>query len=388
MFQYGASIRAQTWFNVARFLRMGKQGFVVVCRRPARSCLVHVGVGRKPFYFKENAMRGLAAFIGAALLSTSAYAQTAIKFALDWRFEGPAAPYFVAIDKGYYKAEGLDVSIDPGAGSVEPINRVASGAYQVAFADINSLIKYRDNPANAPIKAVMMGYDTPAFAIITLKKTGISKPKDLEGRILGAPAPDGAYAQWPIFVDANKIDASKVKIENLGFPVREPMLAQGRVDAITGFWFSSYMNLKANGVAGDDIVVMHMRDYGLELYGNVIIANPEFAKSNPNALAGFIRATLKGYQDTIASPDTAIDSLMKRNQIAKRDVELERLKLAISRNFVSPEVKKNGLGGVDMARLSRSIDQIGLTFKYTNKPKAEDIFTAEFLPARETRLVK
>ncbi|MGA1605304.1 MAG: ABC transporter substrate-binding protein [Burkholderiaceae bacterium] len=333
-------------------------------------------------------MRIFAALVGAALLSTSAYAQTAIKFALDWRFEGPAAPYFVAIDKGYYKAEGLDVSIDPGAGSVEGINRVASGVYQMGFADINSLIKYRDNPANSPIKAVMMGYDTPAFAIITLKKTGISKPKDLEGRILGAPAPDGAYAQWPIFVDANKIDAGKVKIENVGFPVREPMLAQGKVDAITGFWFSSYMNLKANGVAGDDIIVMLMRDYGLDLYGNVIIANPEFAKSNPKAVAGFVRATIKGIQDTIASPETAIDSLMKRNQIAKRDVELERLKLAISKNFVTPDVKKNGFGDVDMARLARSIDQIGLTFKYTNKPKAQDIFTSEFLPAKDARAVK
>jgi len=333
-------------------------------------------------------MRIFAALVGAALLSTSAYAQTAIKFALDWRFEGPAAPYFVAIDKGYYKAEGLDVSIDPGKGSVEGINRVASGVYQMGFADINSLIKYRDNPANTPMKAVMMGYDTPAFAIITLKKTGISKPKDLEGRILGAPAPDGAYAQWPIFVDANKIDAGKVKIENVGFPVREPMLAQGKVDAITGFWFSSYMNLKANGVAGDDIVVMLMRDYGLDLYGNVIIANPEFAKSNPKAVAGFVRATIKGIQDTIASPETAIDSLMKRNQIAKRDVELERLKLAISKNFVTPDVKKNGFGDVDMARLARSIDQIGLTFKYTNKPKAQDIFTSEFLPAKDARAVK
>jgi len=332
-------------------------------------------------------MRIFAALVGAALLSTSAYAQTAIKFALDWRFEGPAAPYFVAIDKGYYKAEGLDVSIDPGAGSVEGINRVASGVYQMGFADINSLIKYRDNPANSPIKAVMMGYDTPAFAIITLKKTGISKPKDLEGRILGAPAPDGAYAQWPIFVDANKIDAGKVKIENVGFPVREPMLAQGKVDAITGFWFSSYMNLKANGVAGDDIIVMLMRDYGLDLYGNVIIANPEFAKSNPKAVAGFVRATIKGIQDTIASPETAIDSLMKRNQIAKRDVELERLKLAISKNFVTPDVKKNGFGDVDMARLARSIDQIGLTFKYTNKPSADAIFTSAFLPPKADRLV-
>ena len=139
---------------------------------------------------------------------------------------------------------------------------------------------------------------------------------------------------------------------------------------------------------GDDIVVMLMRDYGLDLYGNLIIANPEFAKSNPKAVAGFVRATIKGIQETLRSPDTAIDSLMKRNAIAKRDVELERLKLALSKNYVSADVKKNGLGAVDMARLTRSIDQIGLTFKYTNKPKAADIFTSEFLPPAADRQVK
>ncbi|HEU0259122.1 MAG TPA: ABC transporter substrate-binding protein, partial [Burkholderiales bacterium] len=257
----------------------------------------------------------LAALLAAALFSGVALAQkdVAVRFALDWRFEGPAAPYFVAIDKGYYKAEGLNVSIDPGAGSVEGINRVASGAYEMGFADINSLVKYRDNPRNLPVKAVMMVYDTPAFSIVTLKKNGIAKPKDLEGKVLGAPAPDGAYAQWPIFVQANKIDASKVKIENIGFPVREPMLAQGKVDAITGFWFSSYMNLKANGVKDDDIVVLHMRDYGVDLYGNVIIANPDFMRFSPKAVAGFVKATIRGIQDTIKSPETAIDSLMKRN---------------------------------------------------------------------------
>ncbi|HET7298593.1 MAG TPA: ABC transporter substrate-binding protein [Burkholderiales bacterium] len=332
----------------------------------------------------------LAALLAAALFSGVALAQkdVAVRFALDWRFEGPAAPYFVAIDKGYYKAEGLNVSIDPGAGSVEGINRVASGAYEMGFADINSLVKYRDNPRNLPVKAVMMVYDTPAFSIVTLRKNGIAKPKDLEGKVLGAPAPDGAYAQWPIFVQANKIDASKVKIENIGFPVREPMLAQGKVDAITGFWFSSYMNLKANGVKDEDIVVLHMRDHGVDLYGNVIIANPDFMRFSPKAVAGFVRATIRGIQDTIKSPETAIDSLMKRNPIAKREVELERLKLSLAKNYVTPDVQKNGLGAVDMKRLERSIDQIGLTFQYTNRPKAADIFTAQYLPPREQRLVK
>jgi len=108
-----------------------------------------------------------ATLLAALAFSAAAFAQkeTQVRFALDWRFEGPAAPYFVAIDKGYYRAEGLNVSIDPGAGSVEGINRVASGAYEMGFADINSLVKYRDNPRNLPVKAVMMVYDTPALAI-------------------------------------------------------------------------------------------------------------------------------------------------------------------------------------------------------------------------------
>ena len=334
-------------------------------------------------------MRLLALF-SALLFSSLSLAQkdTAVRFALDWRFEGPAAPYLVAIDKGYYKQEGLNVSIDPGSGSVEGINRVASGAYDVGFCDINLLVKYRDNPRNLPVKMVMMVYDTPAFSIITLKKNGIAKPKDLEGRILGAPAGDGAWAQWPIFVQANQIDAAKVKVENIGFPVREPMLAQGKVDAITGFWFSSYMNLKATGIAPSDIVVLHMRDWGLDLYGNGIVANPDFMRFSPKAVAGFVRGTIRGIQETLRDPDAAIESVMKRNPIAKRDVELERLKLSLERNFVTPDVRKNGLGAVDAKRLERSIDQIGLTFQYTNKPKAAEIFTAQYLPPKEQRLVK
>ncbi len=338
--------------------------------------------------------RLVASFMLAALASASPVAtqtvaaQTAVKFALDWRFEGPSAAYLVAIEKGFYKAEGLDVTIDPGTGSVESINRIATGQYEMAFGDINSLVKFRDNPENAKVKAVAMIYNTPAFAIVALKKSGISKPKDLEGKILGAPAPDGAYAQWPIFVKMNGIDATKVKIENVGFPVREPMLAQGKVDAITGFSFSSFMNLKAQNIPADEIVVMLMRDFGLDLYGNVLMASPKFAAEKPDAVKGFVRATIKGWQETIKSPETAVKAVLAKNQIANEAVELERLKMAIAQNIVTKEVEANGLGAVDMVRLAKSIDQLGDAFAYKNKPKAEDIFDAQFLPAKDQRGVK
>ena len=237
----------------------------------------------------------LAAVVCASLAAVAVSGeQLAVKFSLDWKFEGPSAAYLLALDKGYYAAEGLDVTIDTGQGSLEAIPRVASGVYQFGFADINSLIKFQDKNPDVGIKGILMVYDAPPFAIVTLAKTGIETPRDLEGRILGAPAPDGAYAQWKAFVKENGIDASKVTIENVGFPLREPMLVSGQVDAITGFSFSSFLNLKAKGVPPDEIRVFLMSDYGLDLYGNTIIVNPEFAAENPEAVAGFVRATIKG----------------------------------------------------------------------------------------------
>jgi NitT/TauT family transport system substrate-binding protein len=321
----------------------------------------------------------------SALMASAASAQTAVKFALDWKFEGPAAPYFVAIDKGYYKAEGLDVTIDTGPGSVAGIARVAAGTYPLGFFDINSLVKFRDQNPDKAVTAVMMVYDKPPFAIATTTKTGITKPKDLEGKVLGAPAADGAFAQWKAFVKENGIDDSKVKIDNVGFPVREPMLADGKVDAITGFSFSMHFNLLQKGLKPEDIRTMLMADHGLVLYGNAIMVNPDFAKANPKIVAGFVRATIKGIVDTAKNPEAAIKSVMKRNETGDEKIELERLKMSLRDNFVTPWVQANGLGDVDMSRLEKSIDQIAVTYDFKNRPKATDIFTSQYLPPAAER---
>ncbi len=333
----------------------------------------------------RRAAAGVIAGSMMVAFATAAFAQQPIKFTLDWKFEGPAAPFVLALDKGYYKAEGLDVTIDTAGGSLEPLNRIASGTYDIGFGDINSLIKFRDANPGVPIKAIYMVYNKPPFSIVGRKSRGVAKPKDLEGKKLGAPAPDGAYAQWPIFVKANNIDASKVTIENVGFPVREPMLAAGQVDAITGFSFSSYINLKDRGVPADDIVVLLMADFGVNLYGNTIIVNPKFAAEKPDAVKAFLRAFTKALQETVKSPATAVDSVVKRNEVAKKDVELERLNMAIKDNIMTDEVKKNGFGAVDLARLDGAIEQIALTFSFKAKPKGAEIFDASFLPAADTR---
>jgi NitT/TauT family transport system substrate-binding protein len=329
---------------------------------------------------------GLALAAASAIGIGAAKAQTAIKFSLDFKFEGPSAPFVVAIDKGYFKAEGLDVTIDTAGGSLEPITRVASGTYDMGFGDINSLIKFRDANPGTPIKAVFMVYNKPPFSIVGRKSRGVSAPKDLEGKKLGAPPPDGAFAQWPIFVKANDIDASKVTIVSVGFPVREPMLASGEVDAITGFSFSSYINLEDRGVPASDITVLLMADYGVNLYGNTIMVNPKFAAEKPEAVKGFIRAFLKGLKDTVANPATAVESVLKRNDVAKKEVELERLQMAIKDNIMTPEVKQNGFGGVDDARLEKAIEQIALTYQFKNaKPKPSEAFDASFLPDAAAR---
>ena len=320
-------------------------------------------------------------------IAVPATAQTNVRFLHEWRFEGHVAPFLVALDKGYYQAEGLNVTIDPGTGSLDSINRVATRAYDMSIADINSLVRYRDNPANTPLKAVMMVYDSPPFAILTLKKNNIRTPKDLEGKVLGAPAADGAWAQFPILAKLNNIDPAKVRVENVGFPVREALLAQGKVDAVTAFG-SNALGVVAQGVPESEVVVMMMRRYGLDLYGSAILANPDFIKAQPKAVSGFVRALIKGFQDTFRDPDAAIESVMQRNPVAKRDIELARLKKVIEQSYLTDEVRANGFGGVDMKRLERAIDQVSIAFKFTNKPKAADIFTSEFLPPREERLVK
>lgn len=318
--------------------------------------------------------------LAAAVMATSVAAETKMSFALDWKFEGPAAPYFTAVDKGFFAEADLAVEISAGKGSLDAIPKVATGAFPVGFADINSLIKFLDQNPGAPVTAVMMVYDKPPFAVIGRKSLGVEKPKDMEGKTTGAPPPDGAWAQFPIFAAENDLDVESIKVEPVGFPIREPMLAEGQVSSIFGFSFSSYLNLVRLGVPEDDIATILMADYGVDLYGNAIIVNTDFAAQNPDVVKGFLAAVAKGWADAIADPDSAIASLMKRNPAADAALEKRRLQLALDANVITDYTKANGMGGIDEARFANALEQIKLTYEFKAEPNAGLYFTGEYLP--------
>lgn len=331
---------------------------------------------------------GAAALGLSVFLAAPAMAQTAVKFTLDWKFEGPAAGFLLALDKGYFKEEGLDVTIDIGNGSVEAIPRVATGAYQMGFGDINSLIKFLDEDPSQKVEAVMMVYDKPVFSIVGRKSLGITDdPKSLEGKKLGAPPPDGAFAQWAAFKQVAGIDDSAITIESIGFPVREPMLAKGEVDAVFGFAFSVILNLKAQGVPADDIVPILFADHGLGLYGNAVLVNEDFAEANPEAVKGFLKALAKGFAEAVADPSAGVAAVLAHNETLNPDIELERLTMANEMNIKTPYVVENGMGGVDMAKLEASIETLKTSMGLKGAVTAADVFDPQYLPAKEDRML-
>ena len=323
----------------------------------------------------------------ALVAARPAAAQTTIKFSLDGRLEGPETLLLLPQDSGYFKNEGLDLTVDDAASPLEPIIRVANGSHEMAFADINALIKYRDQHPSPPVRAVFVLYNKLPFAIVARKSRGITEPEQLEGKKLGAPPAGITVGEWPLFAKLNNIDASKVTIETIGIPVRAPMLAAGQLDAALGYSFRLYVDLKDRGVPVDDIVLMPMADYGLKLYGNAIIINPKFAAEKPEPVRAFLHAFLKGLKDIVRRPAEAVESVERRDDTVKKEAELERLRMAIRDNIVTPEVRANGYGAVDFMRLAESIDQIGLVYTFKAKPKAEDIFDASFLPPAAERKV-
>ncbi|HEV2153245.1 ABC transporter substrate-binding protein [Bradyrhizobium sp.] len=345
--------------------------------------------------FKTIVLRALlaAAMSLAALTARDAIAaetaapSTAIHFTFDRPVDASMAPFFLAAKDGSFGTERLNVTFNNAAGSPEALTRVAKGDSELALVDINELIRYRDKDDAAPIKAVFVLFNRAPYAIVARRSRGIHLLPDLDGKTVGVADGDLSMRLWPALAQQNGINVSRVKFHKISAAVREPILSAGQVDAVAGFSYLSAVNLRDRGVPGADLVVLRYADYGCEAYGFAVVINPAFAAAKPDAVKGFIRALISGINATVKEPARAADEAASRIDDGDRDLELERLRTVLVDNILTDEVKRNGLGGIDPARLDRSIEQVAQDFKFRKRPVAGDVFDDQFLPPVESRLI-
>lgn len=323
-----------------------------------------------------------------ALMPIAALADTPIRFQLDWRFEGPSAPFLMAAEKGYFAEEGLDVQIDSGSGSAGAINRVASGAYEMGFGDLNALVEFlAENPDGPGIQGVYIVYDGTPTSVFVRKDSGIESPADLAGKTIAAPAFDTGYRAWGVFAAANGLEADAVEWQNVDPTLRETLLTRGDVDAITGFYFTSLLNLEERGLSEDALTIMPFPEYGVPLYGNAIIASEAFAEEHPEAVQGFLRAFNRALGETLEDPDAAIEYVKNRDGLIDVEMETRRLKLALESVVDTPDTREHGVGGVDDERLAQAIQLVADAYDLPTLPSPDKVFTSRYLPPVEERML-
>ena len=333
----------------------------------------------------------LALATGAGLVSNPLHAQVekpALKLTLGWLFQAPQAPYVYAAEKGYFKAEGLDMTIDRGAGSGASIQRVISGSHEIGHADMGVIIKWNAENPEKPLLVFYVPEDGYPLAIISLKdRANITTPKQLEGKKLGAPVFDGARQMFPSLAKANGIDMAKVAWVTMDATLREPMLVRGEVDAIAGFITSGGLGVEGLGVKRENIVVMKYDDHNLDGFGNVVFALKDFVDRNPRTIAALTRAINRGYRDTVADPKATVNALKGRDPLINVELENKRMVLAIKEMYLTPNVKANGMSAVEAKKLEKSIASTLDAFNVKGTLKPGQVYTDRFLPPQAERMM-
>jgi NitT/TauT family transport system substrate-binding protein len=333
-----------------------------------------------------NRLLSVLTLVVLALAPGAARAETEVKFVLDWALQGNHAMWALAFEKGYFAREGLKVTMDRGFGSGDSTIKVGSGTYDIGFSDVNGLVKFNaENPLNRVID-VLQVFDNLLAAVVTLKPKNIKTPQDLVGKTLASPDGEASRLLFPAFARANKIDPASVKWISVTPQMRETLLVQGQTDAITGFSSTAIFNIKAAGVKADDIVVMGYPEYGVPLYGNSINVTAAYAEKNPQAVAGFVRASIAGWRDMVRDPKAGIAALKKRDPLLNEQVELDRLQYVLDKALLTPAIKAKGLGTVDPGRMTQAVALNAEAFKVANPPKPETIYTTKFLPPQAERM--
>lgn len=316
---------------------------------------------------------------GVVSAQGTAQALTKVVFSLDFIPLGRHAAWYAALAEGYYKDEGLDVSIIPSQGTAQVIQAVESGTANIGFVDVPSVIIARGN--GSKLKLVAVDYVKAPYAIFSLSNgANVTEPKQLEGLNLGSGA--GSFTPKVIqgFMAQKGLDPNKLTISNVAPPARATMLLSGKIPAIE-FFVMSKPGLEAGAKASNtELRTLLLADHGLELYGNGIAATEDYIAKNSDILKRFVRASLKGWKFTIANPEKAAEDQIKFVPSLKLEGSVVEIKV-VTDLAVTAETKKNGLGWFDPVKMKANVDFVEKYIGVVGKPPvATDIYATGFLP--------
>jgi NitT/TauT family transport system substrate-binding protein len=324
-------------------------------------------------------------FVLGAAATASAEVKN-VKIMMDWIIQGTHAPYFVARDKGYFKAAGVTVdALDAGKGATNVAVSVAGGAYQFGWVDLPSMIRFNAANPSSPLIAVYMSFDESPLAVITRKSAGIRKPADLDGKKIAGGPGTAVHDTISILLKAANAESAKVNWVAVQPQLFGPMLKRGEVDGTGGFTNSNIPAALELGFTLDDLFVLKYSDFGADMYGLALVTTKKFADENPETVRGVVKALNQGTKDTIASPQKALAVLKARDAMMKLNIETVRLDIALGLTNTA-HVAKNGLSSVTPEKLKKTIDAMVSAYKLTSSPDPATIYTDRFLPPLADRM--
>lgn len=318
----------------------------------------------------------LALFAAAVLYASSASAQPLEKFtfALNWFAVGDHAAYYVALDKGYFAKAGLDVTLENSKGSGDAIAKVDTGRADAGLADAVAVLGA--DARGARVKMVGMVFDKTPLNFFSRKDNPITKPKDLEGKTVGAPPGDGQRQAWPAFAKLHHIDQSKVTWVNIEPTAKMAALAEKRVDAVGDYTTGAPFYDKALGVG--NTVMMPWADSGFDLYSMSIIASEKTMKERPKVLRAFLEAAYMGWRDVMADPKAALAIFKKR--VPEIDLAIIEPNMMLGLDLLrTKNYADHGIGWIDAKKMCGSVDLINTYMGLAKKMDCKDVYTTEFL---------
>ena len=337
------------------------------------------------------------AFLGAtgATLAALAVARVSAtqlrryRILLNSNVSGPQAFFFLAQDRGYLKAAGIDAEFVGGDGAAAIVPRIGAEGFDFGYGDLNALVPLvARSLSDAPI-AVYVTFNTTPLTIAVDANGPVNTPKDLEGRIVAGHPIDAALEVFPEFAATTGIDARSVTIQRSSSSMRslvEDMLA-GKSAGVFGFVNTIIASVAPAGIDGRTrLRFLEYRHHTPDLYGNALMVSRQLLAERPDDVAAFVRAVNHGLADTIADPDAAIESVAARDRTVRKDVDRPRLAGTLAMEMAHPEGKRLGIGDVDDARLARGIALIAKSRGLPRVPAAGEIFTRACLPPKAERI--